>query len=99
MKHYFKWAAVFEPKTFLTIVARIMPLHIQTSGSTPQYLTREQMVERLREAGMPEGAMDAIKPIDGRTLDLEDLDYDPYDDPEDETMVDVTPPKETEEGA
>jgi hypothetical protein len=34
MKHFFKVAAVREMKTFLTVVARIMPLHIQTSGTT-----------------------------------------------------------------
>jgi hypothetical protein len=94
MKHFFKVAAVREMKTFLTVVARIMPLHIQTSGTTPQYLTRDQMIERLREAGLPESSMSGIQPIDGRTLDPEDLDFDPYDDPEEDEMVDVTPSKE-----
>ena len=95
MKHFFKVAAVREMKTFLTVVARIMPLHIQTSGTTPMYLTRDQMIERLREAGLPESVMAEMKPIDARTLDPEDLGFDPYDDPEEDEMVDVTPSKET----
>jgi hypothetical protein len=96
MKHFFKVAAVKEMKTFLTVVARIMPLHIQTSGTTPTYLTRDQMIERLREAGLPESVMSGMKPIDARTLDPEDLGYDPYDDPDEETMVDVTPKSDVE---
>jgi hypothetical protein len=93
MKHFFKVAAVREMKTFLIIVARIMPPHVNTSSTMPKYLTREQMVERLREAGLPENLIDEMRAIDARTLDPEDLGYDPYDDAEadEEPMVDVTP--------
>jgi hypothetical protein len=69
-----------------------MPLHVTTSSTPPKYLTREQMVERLRGAGLPESTIDEMKAIDARTLDPEDLGYDPYDDPDEETTVDVTPP-------
>ena len=93
MKHFFKVAAVREMKTFLTVVARIMPLHNETSGNTPKYVTRDQMIERLREAGMPESTIDEMKPLDARLLDPEDLGYDPYDHAEadEEPKVDVTP--------
>jgi hypothetical protein len=93
MKHYFKVAAIREMKTFLIIVARIMPLHTETSGDTPKYVTRDQMIERLREAGMPESMIDEMKPLDARLLDPEDLGYDPYDDAEadEEPKADVTP--------
>jgi hypothetical protein len=85
--------AVKELKTCAIILARIMPLHIQTSSTMPKYLTRDQMVERLREAGLPENLIDEMPVIDARTLDPEDLGYDPYDDAEadEEPMVDVTP--------
>jgi hypothetical protein len=92
MKQFFKVLAVKELKTFAITLARIMPLHIQTSSNTPKYVTRDQMIERLREAGLPESTIDEMKPLDARLLDPEDLGYDPYDDPDDETMVDVTPP-------
>jgi hypothetical protein len=71
MKHFFKVAAVREMKTFLTVVARIMPLHNETSGNTPKYVTRDQIIERLREAGMPESMIDEMKPLDGRAATTE----------------------------
>ena len=52
------------------------------------------MVESLREAGLPESLIDQMRPIDARTLDPDDLGYDPYDDPEEDEMVDVTPDKQ-----
>jgi hypothetical protein len=96
LKHYFKVAAVEEMKTFLILIGRIMPLHVQTSGSMPKYLSREQMIERLKEVGMPENAIDDMRPIDARLLDPEDLGFNPYDedDPDDAAMQDITP-KET----
>jgi hypothetical protein len=94
MKHFFKNLAVKELKTCAIILARIMPLHIQTSSTMPKYLTRDQMVESLREAGLPESLIDQMRPIDARTLDPDDLGYDPYDDPEEDEMVDVTPDKQ-----
>jgi hypothetical protein len=95
MKQFFKVLAVKELKTFAIILGRIMPLHVTTSSTLPKYVTEEQILERLREAGLPENIVEMMHPIDARTLDPDEI-GDPYDDPEvdAESMVDVTPDKE-----
>jgi hypothetical protein len=92
MKHYFKVLAVKEMKTFAIILGRIMPLRVATSANLPKYVNKEQMQARLREAGLPDNLVEFMRPVDARSLDPEDLGYDPYDDPEEDEMVDVTPP-------
>jgi hypothetical protein len=96
MKGYFKFLAVKHPKSYAIILARIMPLHINTGAKKlPKYLTAEQMRAELREAGLPEDLIKFMHPIDRTQVDPRDLDDDPYDDPEadEEDMVDVTPEK------
>jgi hypothetical protein len=86
MKRFFKVMAVEEPRTFGIILARIMPLHINTNNVAQKYLTEEQMRARLREAGLPEGLIDFMRPVDARKLDPNEISRpNPYPDPEDET--------------
>jgi hypothetical protein len=93
MKGYFK--SVKHPKSYAIILARIMPLHINTGAKKlPKYLTAEQMRAELREAGLPEDLIKFMHPIDRAQVNPADLDDDPYDDPEaEDDVIDVTPEK------
>jgi hypothetical protein len=85
--------AVKELKTFAITLARIMPLHVTTSSTLPKYVTEEQILARLREAGLPENIVEMMHPIDSRTLAPDEI-GDPYNEVDEESMVDVTPDKE-----
>jgi hypothetical protein len=71
----------------------MMPSHVThtTAPKLPPLLTEEQVLAELR--GLPLDLIKALHPVDITTLDQNQLDYDPYDDPEadEEDMVDVTP--------
>jgi hypothetical protein len=95
MKGFFKVLAVKELRTFGIILARMIPAqaHLMTSN-VPTYLTEEQMRAELREAGLPEDIVKFMRPVDARLIDPDELDENPYEDPEaegDGDVIDVTP--------
>jgi hypothetical protein len=100
MKHYFKVMAVKEMRTFAMFLARIMPLNVATN-ETQQMLTHQQMLERLKEAGLPIELIHHMRFVDADTLEgAEDesgyFEENPYDFPDDgttddEQLRDVTP--------
>jgi hypothetical protein len=96
MKGFFMNMIIEQPKSFMAVLARIMPLHVIAASDGEKWATREQMQARLREAGMPENLVDFMKPVDVRSLDPSDLAYDPYDYPDETDDEDVTPKQAAE---
>ena len=90
LKAYFKFLAVRHPKSFAIFLARIMPLHVTTSQKSV-YLTKEQAVAELKEAGLPPELIDYLRPVDLRTVDPEQVRQSPYDDPEVDDEVEQQP--------
>jgi hypothetical protein len=72
MKQFFKVLAVQELRTFAIILARIMPLHVQTS-TLPAYLTEEQARAELRSYGLPENIIELMHCVDESEVDKEDV--------------------------
>jgi hypothetical protein len=102
VKAYFMFLAVKHPKSFAVILARILPLQIKTDKSMPTYLTEDQVIAELKEAGLPVDLIKHMRAVDSSTLGPEyNLDYNPYSDPEetadDERLVDETPKTDTTE--
>jgi hypothetical protein len=96
LKQYYKAMAVKEMRTFGIILARMMPKFVHRTTvkkDVPVILTEEQVLAELKEAGLPLEIIKHMRKVDVRTIETSSLDYDPYDDPEDEDMVDVTPNK------
>jgi hypothetical protein len=51
---YLLWCAVNEPKTYMALLARILPYYVNTSEPVgPTTVTREEMLAQLRERGLP----------------------------------------------
>jgi hypothetical protein len=97
MKGFFMNMIIEQPKSFMVVIARIMPLHVgSVVGDTSKWATREQSQARLREAGLPENLVDFMKPVDVHSLDPGDLAYDPYDYPDETDDEDVTPEQAAE---
>jgi hypothetical protein len=99
MKGFFMNMIIEEPKSFMTLMARIMPLHVTTNLGR-KWLTEEEAKARLKERGLPESTLNFVRSISEDDLQEEELDGDPYDDPEaetdDEGLIDVTPKEAAE---
>jgi hypothetical protein len=93
MKGFYKVLAVKELRTFGVILARMMPTNIThtTVAKLPTFMTEEEVIEGLREAGLPLDLLEKMRVHDALTLSPEDYGENPYDDPEADEMVDVTP--------
>jgi hypothetical protein len=96
-KRFFMVAAVKEVKTYLAVVARIIPTHVIDTPAQ-RYMTVAQAKAELREAGVPESVIKHMPTLNRRDVDPDEIvgrRPSPYDDPEtdDEGLVDVTPPK------
>jgi hypothetical protein len=63
------------------------------------YLTEEQVLAELKEAGLPLDVIKHMHAVDAMTLDPDEIGPDPYDDPElyEDGLIDVTPNKEAAE--
>jgi hypothetical protein len=96
MKQFYKALAVKELRTFGVILARMMPTNVTptTVAKLPTFMTEEEVIEGLREAGLPLDLLDKMRVTDTLTLSPEDYGEDPYDDPEADDLVDVTPKDE-----
>jgi hypothetical protein len=105
VKQFYKVLAVKELRTFGSILARMMPSKMTHSGKVtaaakgPTYSTYEEVIEGLREAGLPLDLIDKMHGTDPNTLTIEEYGSSPYGDPEadEDSMIDVTPPKEEPE--
>jgi hypothetical protein len=99
MKGFYKALAVNELRTFGIILARMMPTNVThtTVAELPTYMTEDEVIEGLREAGLPLDLLDKMRVTDALTLSPEDYGENPYDDPEADEVVDVTPKKDTTE--
>jgi hypothetical protein len=96
MKGFYKALAVNELRTFAIILARMMPKNVThtTVSKLPTFMTEDEVIQGLKEAGLPLNLLEKMRVTDALTLSPEDYVADPYDDPEDD-MVDVTPKDET----
>jgi hypothetical protein len=54
---YLEWAALYQPKTFLALLARVIPYHIIETLPENRILTREQAIEEIKERGLPPALM------------------------------------------
>jgi hypothetical protein len=98
LKAYYKALAVKEMRTFGIILARMMPKFVHRTSTEKKkdvILTEEQVLAELKEAGLPLEIIKHMRKVDVRTIETSSLDYDPYEDPEEDEMVDVTPKDET----
>jgi len=84
---YLLWCAVNEPKTYMALLARIMPYYIVNELPDKAIISRDEALAQLRDRGLPEELINHLR----RAPDVLDVgeDPDPY------RMKDVTP----EEGA
>jgi hypothetical protein len=92
MKQFCKALAVKELRTFGVILARMMPTNVTptTVAKLPTFMTEEEVIEGLREAGLPLDLLDKMRVTDALTLSPEDYGENPYDDPEADELIDVT---------
>jgi len=54
------WCAVNEPKTYMALLARILPYYI-TTDLPRQILTREETLAELKERGLPVELIDHLR--------------------------------------
>jgi hypothetical protein len=59
VKKVLSWLGVHHPKTMVGLLARILPY--RPSVKPPGRGTREETLARLRERGLPEDLIDAIR--------------------------------------
>jgi hypothetical protein len=74
-------------------------MQVKVDKAKPVYLTEDQVIAELKEAGLPIELIEHMRVTDAVTLGPEhDLDWDPYPDPDDgvddEGLTDVTPKDE-----
>jgi hypothetical protein len=58
---YLKWSALHQPKTFLGLLGRIIPLYIVPDIQEKTILTHEETLAQLRERGLPEELIDYLR--------------------------------------
>jgi len=72
---YFMWAALYEAKTFLALIARIIPYYVN-ADAVHRVMTREETLAQLKERGLPTELLEQLRkapaPLD------DDEDDDPY---------------------
>jgi hypothetical protein len=74
---YLVWSAVNEPKTYLALMARILPYYVNTAPPLGKVvLTHEETLALLRERGLPEDLIEHLRKAPEILDDGEDPD--PY---------------------
>jgi hypothetical protein len=58
---YLLWCAVNEPKTYIALLARILPYYVSTELPEKAILTREETLAQLRERGLPLELIDHLR--------------------------------------
>jgi hypothetical protein len=70
---YLKWAAVFEPRTYLALMARILPYYVNTD-IPENFLTREETLAELKARGLPIELIQHLRRAPARLDDDEEED-------------------------
>jgi hypothetical protein len=60
VKKVLSWLGVHHPKTMVGLLARILPYRLRRA-KPPGRGTREETLARLRERGLPEDLIDALR--------------------------------------
>jgi hypothetical protein len=83
-RRFFTIAAVKDLKTFMAVVARIIPTHV-IQPKERRYITEEQARAELKAAGVPESVLGFLPSYDGRQYDPEEIvgGRNPYEDDDD----------------
>jgi hypothetical protein len=53
VRGYLRWACIFEPKTFLGLIGRVLPFDVVQEQPEEVVLTHEQILAELEERGLP----------------------------------------------
>jgi hypothetical protein len=80
---YLLWCAVNEPRTYMALLARILPFYIVNELPDKSIISRDEAMAQLRERGLPLELIDHLRRAP-EVLD-DDEDPDPY------RLKDVTP--------
>jgi hypothetical protein len=97
IRGFVRWLGLHEPKTAAALLARVLPYFVEAppQDKKERYLTEEQALAELKEAGLPLGLIDHLRRVEASEIDPDDIQ--PYPDPEVESeMVDVTPQQAVE---
>jgi hypothetical protein len=90
-KGYLLWLAVNEPRTYASLLGRVLPYYVSTDLPEP-ILTRDETLAQFKERGLP---IELLQHLQRATAPLDsDEDTDPYRSPQTGETIDVTP-KET----
>jgi hypothetical protein len=85
-KGYLLWLAVHEPRTYASLMGRVLPYYVSTDLPEP-ILSRDETLAQLKERGLP---IELLQHLQRATAPLDDdEDTDPYRSPDD--AIDVTP--------
>jgi hypothetical protein len=60
---YLLWCAVNEPRSYMALLARILPYHIVPELPNKSTLSYEETVAQLRERGLPPGLIDHLRNV------------------------------------
>jgi len=85
---YLETSAILERKTFLTVMARLLPITIKTAPPIKKVLTREEALHELRKRGLdvwlidhlrrlpfPEEDVSALDELYPKIIDFDDEEY------------------------
>lgn len=55
LTHYLTWMALNEPKSFAPLIGKVLPFHLtaQVDHSHRTYSSKDEIMERLKESGVP----------------------------------------------
>jgi hypothetical protein len=53
VRGYLRWATINEPKTYLGMIARVLPFNVVQEQPEEMIMTHEQILARLEERGLP----------------------------------------------
>jgi hypothetical protein len=73
---YLMWAALYEPRTYLGLLARILPYYI-TSDVTDPVMSRAEIEAQFKEFGLPMASIEHLQKAPTPRLD-DDENPDPY---------------------
>jgi hypothetical protein len=53
LRGYLRWATINEPKTYLGMIARVLPFNVVQEHHEERILSHEQVLAELEERGLP----------------------------------------------
>jgi hypothetical protein len=66
VRGYLRWATINEPKTYLGMIARVLPFNVVQEHPEEPILTHEQVLAQLEERGLPTDLVNVLR--EGRIL-------------------------------